>query len=633
MNRNLATLLTVFVFFGPLSQAAILTVTTAENFLADGVGVAPGSLLEILQKVKAGDTVRFKIPGEGPHVIDTPVGGYPLITADHVTIDGYSQPGSMPNRDPILGGNHAKIRIVLDSSSDVGQATPLPFSGYGETESAILGVQRADYFTVRGLSFLSRHTADDTDDPTIYGVAFVEAATHGHVKGCWFGLAPDGTTVAGGRSAVAAFRDREGATPLYSSHLVVGTDGDGVNDEEEFNVIIGMGLALALELPNAKIAGNYINVFPDGNTFYDVGALAEEIGMVESIENGRAADNTVIGTDGDGVSDANERNIVAPSVYDHLIEFYDAATNVVIAGNYFGVGVDGTTAYPFPAKGTPDFVFMDGGSSIRIGSNGDGVSDALEGNLIFGVAGNEYVDSALNTTIVSRRNRMVQDSFSAIPFAHGDHARGYQAYYATTLVDPSSGVEPRLLEVTGGRLRGTLPEPKTGTFPYSFVDVSVVDPGALLNGLVHPTSFLTTFVEGSTQDLDPAPNQFVFDLTAFAIPTGTILAIQVTYSETPGRTEAGRALSGVLSEPVAVETEIAGKTPTSPILEMQRSGQKLVFSWSAGQGVFRLDSTPSLRPARWAPVSASATFAGGRNTVSIPAPNSGLGFYRLVFTN
>ena len=59
MNRNLATLLTVFVFFGPLSQAAILTVTTAENFLADGVSVAPGSLLEMLQKVKTGDTVRL----------------------------------------------------------------------------------------------------------------------------------------------------------------------------------------------------------------------------------------------------------------------------------------------------------------------------------------------------------------------------------------------------------------------------------------------------------------------------------------------------------------------------------------------------------------------------------------------
>ena len=167
--------------------------------------------------------------------------------------------------------------------------------------------------------------------------------------------------------------------------------------------------------------------------------------------------------------------------------------------------------------------------------------------------------------------------------------------------------------------------PSWPTIPAKFC------PASFANGA--PTSFLTTFVEGSTQDLDPAPNQFVFDLTAFAIPTGTILAIQVTYSETPGRTEAGRALSGVLSEPVAVEAEIAGKTPTSPILEMQRSGQNLVFSWSAGQGVFRLDSTPSLRPARWAPVSASATFAGGRNTVSIPAPNSGLGFYRLVFTN
>ena len=633
MKRHLAIFLILFAALGQRSQAAILTVTTAENFLADGVAVAPGSLLEALQKVNTGDTVRFKIPGDSPHVIDTPVGGYPLVTADHVTIDGYSQPGSAPNTNPILGGNNAKIKIVLDSSVDIGQSTPLLFSGYGDSESAILGVHRADFFTVRGLSFLSRHTMDDTDDPTIYDVAFVQEATHGHVQGCWFGLAPDGTTVAGGRAAVAAFRHQEAGVSSYSSHLVVGTDGDGVNDEGEFNVIIGMGLALALELPNAKISGNYINVFPDGNTFFDVGTLSDEIGPIESFENGRSPDHTVIGTDGDGVSDANERNIIGLSVYDHLMEFYGPATHVVIAGNYFGVGVDGTTACPFPAKAAPDFVSLNGGSSVRIGSNGDGVSDALEENLIVGVTGRKFVDSDATTTIVSRRNRMVNDGFTALLFPDGESGLNYLTYYAAALADPSAGAVPVLLDVVGARISGTLPAPNTANFPYSVVDVYVVDPDALINNLVHPKSFLTTFVEGSTQDLDPVPHQFLFDLSTFAISVDTILAIEVTYSKTPGKTEVGQALSGILSVPVAVGQEIAGKPPVSPTLGISRSGQNLVLSWNAGEGVFSLESSPRLGPAIWAPVPGLAAFAAGRNTVTIPAPGSGVAFYRLAYTN
>ena len=33
-----------------------------------------------------------------------------------MTIDGYTQPGASPNTNPILGGNNAQIKIVLDST-------------------------------------------------------------------------------------------------------------------------------------------------------------------------------------------------------------------------------------------------------------------------------------------------------------------------------------------------------------------------------------------------------------------------------------------------------------------------------------------------------------------------------------
>ena len=45
-------------------------------------------------------------------------------------------------------------------------------------------------------------------DPAIYAVALVQEAKNAKVQGCWFGLAPDGTTVKPVTDAVAAFRHR-----------------------------------------------------------------------------------------------------------------------------------------------------------------------------------------------------------------------------------------------------------------------------------------------------------------------------------------------------------------------------------------------------------------------------------------
>ena len=97
-------------FCASSASAAVITVNTADNSGAGG----NTSLLRALNSLQNGDTIRFNIPGPGPHYIITPQEGYPLIANDNVTIDGYSQPGSSPNTNPILGGNNAHIQIVLD---------------------------------------------------------------------------------------------------------------------------------------------------------------------------------------------------------------------------------------------------------------------------------------------------------------------------------------------------------------------------------------------------------------------------------------------------------------------------------------------------------------------------------------
>ena len=223
-----------------LSIADIITVTTVDNYLPDDVATNPGSLLDALQIAADGDTIQFNIPGSGPHVIATPQDGYPLISNNDLTIDGYTQTGASPNTNPILGGNNAHIQIVLDSSAGPEQRThlgPLNNPGFGDRESAILGLFGAKNFTLKGISFLSRYTDESPSDPDIYCVALVNDSTGARLQGCWFGLAPDGVTVAGGGSSVASFKGDGGAA---SSGLIFGTDGDGTNDVAEFNVSVGM---------------------------------------------------------------------------------------------------------------------------------------------------------------------------------------------------------------------------------------------------------------------------------------------------------------------------------------------------------------------------------------------------------
>src|SRR5262249_36042618 len=80
-------------------HAAIITVNSNNN-TDFSAGVT--NLVQAINLLQDGDTIRFNIPGPGPHYLITPDpvlgagggGGYPEITNNNVTIDGFSQPGS-----------------------------------------------------------------------------------------------------------------------------------------------------------------------------------------------------------------------------------------------------------------------------------------------------------------------------------------------------------------------------------------------------------------------------------------------------------------------------------------------------------------------------------------------------------
>ncbi|HKX63407.1 MAG TPA: hypothetical protein VJS65_16225, partial [Verrucomicrobiae bacterium] len=463
------------------SRISVLTVDTVNN---TSPAAGETSLLQALTTVQAGDTIRFKIPGAGPHVITTPLGGYPLISSNGVNIDGYTQPGALPNTNPILSNNNAQIKIVLDStgadtapnpvnpSLPLRRSTRLDFpndpgtTGFGTSENCILGAYQADDVSIRGLSFIARRTPYEIDeDPTIYAVALIREAKNARIQGCLFGLAPGAastlTSVQPPASAVASFRWRIGGD-IYSSGATVGTDGDGTQDRSEFNVILGGRIAMAMELPNLRISGNFVNVYPDGNTFLDIDASYQlwrdaftaggsdpDDATIENFENGRVADNTQVGTDGNGVSDAEERNIFNHVVYDHAGEVYSAGTNITVAGNYYGIGVNGTNKAAVSTNVQADFIELPGGNaSIRIGTDGDGVSDALEANLIYNFTGDTYCGAGGGVPITTRGNILVNNQFAGVPFAEGQGGRAYVSYYVPYVNDPSTNLPPMIKKFT-----------------------------------------------------------------------------------------------------------------------------------------------------------------------------------------
>jgi hypothetical protein len=609
----------------------IVTVNTTNN---ESPGPSETSLLEALSDLQDGDTIRFNIAGAGPHVIVTPIGGYPLITNHNVTIDGYSQPGATPNTNPILGGNNAQIKIVLDSTGTETLPNPDPMfpnrplrrstrldfptfvgnTGYGESENGVLAVFEADNITIRGLSFIGRYGGGTEEDPGIYSIALVNQATNAHVSGCWFGIAPGGSTMADLKplaSAVSAFRWRI-PVDVYSEGLIFGTDGDGVNDRAEFNVALGAHIALALELPRARVSGNYINVFPNGLTFVNVDELALQIqNSIEFLENGRFANDTTIGTDGNGMSDSDERNIVGThSVYDHDIEIYTAGTNIVVAGNYFGVGIDGVTAGPVTTNETPNFIGTPGSSTIRIGSNGDGVSDQLEGNLIVNVPGSFFSESA-TALLVHRGNRMINNGFAKL------------SQDATTAV-------PTLNPITNNILSGTNEAPM-GEYIAAFIDVYTVDPIALANTnfwpapVVHTLTWLGTLTDGATNDLDPDANEFAFDLAPFGIASSNYVTVAVTYSKEANASNAGLAFTGRTAGPVAARPTINVQLVPGP------AGQLAVLSWIAPENSFIVQQNNGFDPLGWLELLTPPTYTEGRNVLETPYDAFGvLNVFRLI---
>ena len=216
-----------------------------------------------------------------------------------------------------------------------------------------------------------------------YGVFFDGGDEGGTVTGNTIGLASDGVTALGNLFGVVMRGQNAliGGTTAPERNIIAGNSGDGV-------VLLNGGPVVQ----NNKVEGNYIGVLGDGTTARGNGGSGilllqfdNETTQLNTIGgNSPGTGNVISGNSASGI------RFEGAGVHDNVIE-----------GNIIGLAANGLTAVPNGANGLdfiaehrcvnfPDctmFVDFTAPGPQRIGTDGDGIGDSAERNIISGNTG------------------------------------------------------------------------------------------------------------------------------------------------------------------------------------------------------------------------------------------------------
>jgi parallel beta-helix repeat protein len=185
--------------------------------------------------------------------------------------------------------------------------------------------------------------------------------------------------------------DGEGVRVTGDNNFV-GTDGDGTDDADEGNCICDNGSnGVDIRGSGNRVAGNSIGTNVPGTA-----ALPNEESGVMIWYGGQS---NVIGTNGDGVSDGLEGNVISGNLYFGVtLHMADTMLNV-IAGNHIGTNAAGDAAIPNAFSGVS--IWGPAGGTL-VGTNGDGVADDLEGNVISGNGNNGIlIESGTENNVIA----------------------------------------------------------------------------------------------------------------------------------------------------------------------------------------------------------------------------------------
>lgn len=327
ISRKSIILLLVLCFFS-FSKAADITVSNTND---SGAGSLRQAIIDA-NLTTASDNIIFNMTGTTVRTI-TLLSELPQIIYP-VNINGYSKvnssAGPIGSRNILMEidcGNVENTNGIFDFATTAGGSSVSGLAIYNKG----IGASVINVNNINGL----------------------------HIWGNYFGTRANGTASSSTlmrSGAIIYIGSSSAATNV--SNLLIGTNGDNINDANEGNVVansqtsvaaLGNGIMFdgdggGLTLSNSRIAGNFIGLEADGTTLAPIGQGTTSSRGIGIIFYRTTATNVFIGTNADGVSDPLERNIISGcNSYGLEIE---GGSGFSIAGNYIGTDKTGTLSKP-----------------------------------------------------------------------------------------------------------------------------------------------------------------------------------------------------------------------------------------------------------------------------------------------
>ncbi len=324
----------VFVTYGPF-----VVTTTADS----GPWSLRQAILDSNGATGATNTIDFDIPGSGVQTIFL-LSALPAIS-NPVLIDGTSQPGYAGSPLIELNGSQAGggdglmitspgVTVAGLNIDSFGQGAGIHLTGSGATGDWIYG------------DFLGTDPAGTQAEPNQFGVEIDEGA----------------------------------------SDNLIGTDGDGINDAAERDLISGnSGVGVLIKGQGTDgnvVAGNLIGTTVTGDVALANGAYPYNgsypyynysgPGTAGGVMIVAGASGNVIGTDGVSVDAAGQGNVISGN--DNAGVAIGGSSDNVVAGNFIGTDVTGSVSLPNQSGG---IVIAEGSTGNTIGG-----TSAVAGNLI-----------------------------------------------------------------------------------------------------------------------------------------------------------------------------------------------------------------------------------------------------------
>ncbi|MBP7376165.1 MAG: hypothetical protein KA956_06785, partial [Pyrinomonadaceae bacterium] len=379
------------------------------NTVGDGSDLVPGdgfcddggggcSLRAAIEEANAmpgANNIDFNIPG-GCYQNIQPAVPLPVIT-ETLTINGYSQPGALPNTAAI--GSNATICITLNGASVGGFSDGLTVNAVNSmirglniirwTDAGIevgtgngsviegnfiggsglanrLGVSIfANGVLVGGSTLVSRNIIIGN---TRFGVAMTEPASNNFIENNYVGLDNFSNPVGNGESGISVFRSSNNTIGGLSSNVrnVISSNGQLILGGLDGSGISVLGDIVA-QSPGNKIQGNYIGTDPNG-TFARPN-MSHGVRIFGAI-------NTTIGGGASGAS-----NLISGNTFDGVNITGSGAMTNAVRGNTIGLDISKVN----DLGNNRDGVAIAGVADNIVGGSASGEGNWIAGNNQFGV--------------------------------------------------------------------------------------------------------------------------------------------------------------------------------------------------------------------------------------------------------